>query len=281
MLKSRHKLDLASIESLLKTQIIGRPLSGKNELWDELNSTNDRALTLAQMDGHQGTIVLARSQTAGRGRHGRNWLSPPEAGLYMSVLVRQSTPLANLSLITLASGLAVAMAIEITSGLKIGLKWVNDLVLDGGKVGGILAELKQGPINENGQIDQSLVIGIGLNINKNKVDLPAELEQKVRWLEDKAISAVDRNLLVSQIAFELEQILALLNSGQSTFILDTWRQYSVTLGETIRATVGEKNIDGLALDIDDSGALLVQTANGMQQLHAGEISIRKSDGTYC
>jgi BirA family biotin operon repressor/biotin-[acetyl-CoA-carboxylase] ligase len=281
---SQQLLDLSIIESCLATRIIGRPSGSKNELWEQIDSTNSRALVLAQEGAAEGVLVLAHSQNAGRGRLGRRWLSPKGAGLYLSVLLRPERLMAGLPLITIASGLAAAMAVEITTGIRLQLKWVNDLVSQGRKVGGILAELQTQPLTNKSEVagfHQALVVGIGINISSKGVELPQELSGKVQWLEDIAPQSVDRNLLVSQIAYELEQALNLIWAGQTSAILDAWRCYSATLGETVKAEVGDSMIEGLAVDITDSGALLVKTTSGMHELHAGEVSIRRSDGSYC
>jgi len=271
---------LSVIESLLATQVIGRPQLGQNELWDEIDSTNNRALALARQGASEGIIVLAHSQTAGRGRLGRKWLSPAAAGIYMSVLLRPQD-MTSLPLVTLASGLAVARAVEATTGIRLGLKWVNDLVVSGGKIGGILAELQTEITPDSDSLAQALIIGIGINISGDKVKLPSDLKGNIRWLEEIAHGPVNKNVLVSQIALELEQIIALLSAGQAVSVLNAWRGYSATLGESVRASIGETVIEGLALDITDSGALIIQTRGGMQEIHAGEVSIRRPDGSYC
>jgi BirA family biotin operon repressor/biotin-[acetyl-CoA-carboxylase] ligase len=278
-------LNLSTIELGLKTKVIGRPVIGENELHDEIDSTNSRAIQLASQGAGEGLIILARAQTAGRGRLGRTWYSALGAGIYMSILLRPKNRMPSLSLSTIAAGLAVANAVHLVAGIKLGLKWVNDLVFANRKVGGILAEMQNQQSNEpikaiRDQTQQALIIGIGINICSNNVQLPDELIGKVHWLEDIAGHAIDRNLLVSQIANELEQIFDLLYAGKTTPILDGWRKYSATLGEHIQANLGNKTIEGLALDITDSGALIVQTSTGKQDLCAGEISIRKSDGSY-
>lgn len=280
--KPNTQLDLSTVESLLTTEMVGRPQGARNEFWEQIDSTNNRALLIAQEGAPEGVIVLADSQTAGRGRLGRSWLSPFGAGLYMSVLLRPDSLSASLPLITIASGLAVAMAVEIVTAVKLQLKWVNDLVFQGRKVGGILAELQglTAAAPASG-FRQALVVGIGVNISSRNVRLPQELTDKVGWLEDLSHHPVDKNVLVSQIAYELEQVLKLLWAGNMKSILDAWRCYSATLGENVRATVGDNIIEGLAVDITDSGALLVKTRSGTQELHAGEVTIRRPDGSYC
>jgi BirA family biotin operon repressor/biotin-[acetyl-CoA-carboxylase] ligase len=274
-------LDLSIIESRLATTTIGRPAGSHNELWNEIDSTNTRAFTLAKAGAGAGTIILAKSQTAGRGRFGRSWLSPSGAGLYMSVLLRPGDLQPSLSVLTIAAGLAVARAVEITTGLKIKLKWVNDLVFDGRKLGGILTEVTSYPNqNTHGCVEQAVVIGIGINLSGKDVILPGELVDKVLWLDDVVPGTIDVNFLVSQIAYELEHVLANLSAGQFPSILDHWRGYCATLGEKITAVVGEKTVSGLALDVNESGALIVQTPAGKQELQAGEVTIRTSDGRY-
>jgi BirA family biotin operon repressor/biotin-[acetyl-CoA-carboxylase] ligase len=228
----------------------------------------------------------------------------------MSVLLRPEKVDPGVPLLTIASGLAVARAVESIAKVKLGLKWVNDLIFDGRKVGGILAEfqhqakvpqpvehmhhdkaletsspprLNKDHTRESGcppHSNQVLVIGIGINICSDNVQLPPELVGKIHWLEEITQHPIDRNLLVAQIANELEQVIALALAGNITPILDGWRSYSATLGEQVKASIGSNTIEGLALDITDSGALIVQTSSGIKKLHAGEVSIRKPDGSY-
>jgi len=198
------KLDLAKIESNLKTRKIGRADNWSNEVWDEIDSTNTRAAVIARNGAHQGVIVLARQQTAGRGRLGRTWVSPPDAGIYASFLLRpEAAALANIATITLASGVAFSTAIERISGIRVGLKWVNDLIVNERKLGGILAELP----NVDGQT--ALIIGVGINVRFSEEELPEELKNKMEWLERCCAAPVDVNLLVSEMAYQLE----LGNSG--------------------------------------------------------------------
>jgi BirA family transcriptional regulator, biotin operon repressor / biotin---[acetyl-CoA-carboxylase] ligase len=268
-------LNLSLIESRLKTLRLGCPAGSTNELWHEIDSTNSRALSLAQTGASDGLMVLAKSQTAGRGRFGRTWISPPEAGLYLSFLLRPKTTMATWTIFTIAAGLAAAKAIQVLTGTKIGLKWVNDLVFAGQKLGGILTEV------ENKSQDQTgLVIGIGINITSMAVQLPEELLGKVAWLGEITQQSIDSNQLVCQIAYELEEAINLLETGHTQEILDGWRSYSVTLGEKVETCQGNEFIEGVAVDITDSGALVVQTGQGQVLLHSGEISIRKADGAY-
>lgn len=267
-------LALDVIEGSLATTIIGKA-DTPNELWAEIDSTNTRAAALAAAGCGEGVMIIARQQTAGRGRLGRAWVSPPDAGISFSVVLRPKLELSRLPLITLATGWAVAQAIEASCGVRPGLKWVNDLTLSGKKLGGILAEM---PGN-------ALVIGVGINIRLVADELPDELKEKVEWLERAVGGPVDPNLIVVELAQRLERAYQLLKEGRSNEILDGWRNYSVTLGQTVETsggTGGASKISGRAVDIADSGALIIETESGERvQVVAGEISLRLSNGRYC
>jgi BirA family biotin operon repressor/biotin-[acetyl-CoA-carboxylase] ligase len=277
------RLDLPVLRSMLSTNRLGRAPAWDNELWDCIDSTNNRAAELFTQGAPEGVLILARQQTAGRGRQGRTWISPPDAGVYMSFLLRPSKDRTDLPLHTLACGVACVKAIWECAGLEVGLKWVNDLVVSGKKVGGILAEI---PSSQDGRAagptaSIPLVLGIGINMQLDLSELPEELKDRVDSLENLAGQPVDPNLLVSSISRHLEQTLDLLASGHPAEVLDAWRLHSVTLGKHVSAVSGTTEIEGLAVDIDQGGGLIIETATqGRVTLHAGEITIRNSDGTY-
>lgn len=270
-MSSEGELCLEVIEASLATSIVGRSQS-KNELWASIDSTNNRAATLAREGCGEGVMVMARQQTAGRGRQGRTWVSPPDAGIAFSVVLRPQMELTRLPLMTLATGVATARAIEASVGIRPGLKWVNDLTYGGRKLGGILAEMP----------GQALIIGIGLNIRLNQDELPQELVDRVEWLERAVGKPVDPNLVVLELATKLEEEYLLLKAGKEAQMLDHWRAYSVTLGRQIETQISGEAVRGRAVDITGSGALIIETDNGeRKELVAGEISIRLQDGSYC
>jgi BirA family biotin operon repressor/biotin-[acetyl-CoA-carboxylase] ligase len=274
--------DLVKIEAALNTKEVGRAQAFPNELWQTIDSTNNRAMALAKQGAPHGVIVIARQQTSGRGRLGRNWISPLDAGLYLSFLLRPEKFKPQIPLVTIAAGLACAKAINAMLGIKIGIKWVNDLVLSGRKLGGILSELylppELKPISATG--DEALIVGIGINIEPKNQEIPAEVRSQMAWLSEIATNGVDRNVLVAKIAFELEEVINALAAGADEQILNGWRQYSVTLGESVIAVIGNETVSGVAIDVNDSGALLVKTKDGHRTLNAGEVMLRKSDGSY-
>ncbi len=271
-----RRLDLEVIDGLLETRLIGRHPSQPNELWETIDSTNRRALDLAAAGGGAGVMVLARQQLAGRGRLGRTWISPPDAGIYMSILLRpENKALNELSLLTMAAGVAVSKAIRSTTGVQVGLKWVNDLIVDGRKVGGILAETA-------GRAPLYVILGIGINAHLDCSMMPDEMHDQVASLHTFCDREFDANLLVGAVAEELEVVYDMLINDQNAVILAQWRERSVTLGKNVLAQVGEKTIVGKAIDITSTGGLLIETEAGkIEQINAGEVRLRRADGAYC
>lgn len=271
------RISLSSLESLLNTKSIAQPVKSKVEIWDQIDSTNTRAIALGTEGAESGTLVIAREQTAGRGRRGRQWTSPPDSGIYASFLLRP--PIAQmdkLSAITLGAGVAVAEAVEKATGIRVGLKWVNDLVLDGKKLGGILAEMS----TKDGIV--ALVIGIGINVAMDAAEVPEELQNRMTWLEAATKHPVDANLVLAELCLSLERVYDAMLDNRTESILDEWRTRSVTLGKQVRATSGTNEFEGTARDITQSGSLLLRLASGEdKELHAGEITIRSADGSYC
>jgi BirA family transcriptional regulator, biotin operon repressor / biotin---[acetyl-CoA-carboxylase] ligase len=277
-------LDLSKFESQLKTSWLGRAPGWRNELWESLGSTNTRAAELAAEGAPEGVIVLARHQMAGRGRLGRTWVSPVDAGLYMSLILRPQQPQSQIPLLTIAAGVAVADAIRSVCDLKVGLKWVNDIIYDRRKIGGILAEMPalSRATDAAKQLPQAVIVGIGININLKPEDIPEELTNKIDSLAHIKNEDVDPNKVAAAIAGAFEDTSKLLNPSTSQQLTNRWRDLSITIGQMIVTENSERKLEGKAVDITDSGALIVELSDGSRMtLHAGEISIRTPDGSYC
>ncbi len=293
------RFDLSLIEAGLSTYLVAK--SGQNEIWDEIVSTNDRAIELALNGAEEGTLVLARKQTAGRGRQGRTWVSPRDAGIFMSFIFRPKLEAQMLPLFSFVAAVAAATAIENVTGTKIGLKWVNDLVYGGKKLGGILAEmpgsqrsvarpssaeaneasLRDGAQSPHWLLPPALILGMGMNLSLEGIELPAELQGKVESLDNICGGKVDANQIVAELCNSLEEQYNHLRHSTPELVIDEWKKYSHTLGKRIRASVGNEELEGTASDITPSGALvLTQDDGSVRILHAGEISIRMQDGTY-
>ena len=243
-----------TIHSTLSTTWLGRRI----ELFDCLPSTNREAVQLAQAEVEHGTVVAADSQTAGRGRLSRTWFSPPGANLYCSIILRTARPPERLtewlSWLPLISALAAAEAIEQVSSIHVAVKWPNDLLISERKVGGILCESGTGMRSDPFQI-----IGIGINVNLDHDDWPADLRDSATSLWQERKIAVDRNRLLAQLLLDLEQCLdELVVHGTNRLGLAYYQRCS-TIGHTVRATLGNGNIVvGLAEGIGLDGSLRVR-----------------------
>lgn len=248
-----------AIEQGLGTQRLGRPL----HVHDRVNSTNDVARGLAEAGAPEGTAVLAREQTGGRGRLGRRWASPP-GGLWLSVVLRPQLPVAEWTRLGFAASVAAAAAVDAVAGVPVGLKWPNDLVVGGRKLGGVLVEAG----------GAYAIAGIGINANVQVELLEPEIAAAATSLSAMGRD-VDLAALVRRVLRELEYHYDLLQRGGPA-VMAKWRARSITLGRAVRV-IGADVFDGIAETVDDDGALLVRTSSGMRRVLAGEVSVREAE----
>lgn len=235
-------------------------------LYDSLDSSNLTAKQLALQGAPHGTLVLASRQQAGRGRLGRRFESPAGKGVYLSLLLRPALSAADAQTVTIGAAVAVARAVEALCGLKLGIKWVNDLYYQGKKVCGILTEA--GTDMESGQLEW-LVVGIGLNLTTSPSDWPPELARIAGSLYPGGPAPVGRAALAGAIAREL---LALCPAFDC---LDEYRARCFVPGHWVTVCTGAETYPARALFIDDGGRLVVERENGRQEaLRHGEVSIR-------
>jgi BirA family biotin operon repressor/biotin-[acetyl-CoA-carboxylase] ligase len=228
------------------------------ELFDCLPSTNREAVQLAQAEVEHGTVVVADSQTAGRGRLSRSWFSPAGANLYCSVVLRTARPPERLtewlSWLPLISALAAAEAIEQVSSIHVSVKWPNDLLISERKVGGILCESGTGTRSGPFQI-----IGIGVNVNIDRNDWPADLRASATSIWDERKIVVDRNRLLAQLLHELEQCLDELAIHGTSRLALAYHQRCTTIGHRVQATLANGEVlVGLAEGVGQDGSLRVQ-----------------------
>lgn len=243
-----------TIHSTLTTTWLGRRI----ELFDCLPSTNREAVQLALAEVEHGTVVAADSQTAGRGRLSRTWFSPPGANLYCSIILRMMRPpdrlMEWLSWLPLISALAAAEAIEQVSSTNVSVKWPNDLLISERKVGGILCESGTGTRSGPFQI-----IGIGINVNVDPEDWPADLSDSATSIWQERRIVVDRNRLLAQLLLELEQCLDELAIHGTDRIALAYYQRCSTIGHTVQATLANGDVVvGLAEGIGQDGSLRVR-----------------------
>ena len=241
-------------------------------LWyTSVPSTNDLAAALAERGAREGCAVIAESQSAGRGRHGRSWSSPPGAGLYISTILRPPTH--ALSLLTIAAGVAVAEAIQLATGLDARLKWPNDIYVGDGKLAGLLAEA--GSMDEGGDGDDDgprlkyVVLGIGINVMP--ATHPPDVAARATSIEGELGRSIDRGLLLTECLVNLSARYEELRDRRADAILTAWRARSAaTMGRAVEWDAGGAR-RGIAEGIDDSGALLVRTTEGLEKVISGEV----------
>src|SRR5262245_25753719 len=233
-------------------------------LWyAEVGSTNDVAGALADRGEADGTVVIADAQSAGRGRHGRAWASPPGAGLYMSIIMRPAAHV--VSLLTIAAGVALADGIEAATGLQAQLKWPNDVYMSGRKLAGILAEAGTSKAGV-----QHVVLGCGINLMP--AAYPPDVAARATSIESELGRAVDRGLLLAECLAALHVRYLELQSHAPAGVIARWRDRAAsTFGRRGEWDVAGVTRQGVAEDIDDSGALLVRDGAVRARVISGEV----------
>lgn len=248
----------------------GLPLQYDVHVHARIDSTNAEAARLAQQGAPEGTVVIADAQTAGRGRLGRTWHSPPGTGLWLSVVLRPPLPPAACSGITLTAGVAVAEAIEQVTGLKPGIKWPNDVLIDGRKVCGILTEIAA----EWDKVHH-LILGIGINVNQTEADLPADLRGSAGSLRLASGGRVSRHHLCVALLDEFARRYPAFQRDGFAAVRADWLRRSVTIGQHVTARSAAGTVSGIADGVDADGALLIRTENGATvRVTSGEVTLR-------
>lgn len=231
--------------------------------WDILRlgrvtSTQKVARDLARRGRNPGLVIVAEAQTEGRGRRGSKWNSP-EGGLYMTMVIEPKT---RAQLLPILAGVAVAKTIKVVAGVEAELKWPNDILVSGRKVGGVIAE--SGWAGDKANI---ILLGIGVNINN---PVPKELPQATT-LSLESGSEIDVGLFLNTLIQELDYHLELMDSHPEV-ILRSWTNMNRTLGKIVTVTtVSGETIQGYAADIDEYGALILETENGKRRIVSGNL----------
>ena len=242
-------------------------LKGPWKLVEETPSTNDLLKSLASQGAPEGTLVVAHSQTRGRGRLGRSWVSPPGLGLYFSILLRPPLPGPQLAPLTLLAGLAAVEALESLGAGVPALKWPNDLLLKGKKLGGVLCEyLADAP-------KPAFILGMGINLNHETAHFPDELQSRAaslfqltgrRWARREVMPA-----LVESLDREYDRFLA---QGPGP-MLARWSDRADLSGKRVVLHRGPVKTPGIARGLDEQGRLLLETDSGLEAFDGGEVSL--------
>ncbi|MCI6057039.1 biotin--[acetyl-CoA-carboxylase] ligase [Anaerotignum sp.] len=253
------------LEQGLKTKTMGQSIY----FYEETDTTNNRARELALEGAPEGTLVVAEKQTAGRGRRGKVWESPLGTGIWMSLVLRPQIMPAGASVLTLLCGLATAEAIEVETGLSVGIKWPNDILINGKKAVGILTEM-------DCEMSQVHFVIPGIGINVNTTSFPPEIADIATSLYLECGKTVSRRRLVHKVLERLEEHYeTFLRTGSFTAMLEDYRKHCITLGKEVHV-LGREPFFAEALDITPEGELLVRRAdNGKEEVvFSGEVSIR-------
>ena len=254
------------IKAGLKTQVMGRDIAYQKET----PSTQEIAKALASQGVVEGAIVVAETQSGGRGRVGRQW-SSPEGGIYFSVVLRPDMKPSAALRLPLVAGVAVAQAIKRNTKLAPKLKWPNDIMLQNRKVGGILTEMSA----EMDRLDW-VIVGIGLNVNTPHESFPEDVEGVATSLMEAGGKSIPRVKLLQDILFEFESLYHGLAISGFEPIRVKWKALSNTIGANVVVSMPTEKVTGTAVDIDSDGALILKKKDGsLERIIAGVVSLRK------
>ncbi len=256
------------VDTIFHGEIIGKDII----FLESATSTNDVAMEIGmQRENPEGLVVIADSQTHGKGRLGRKWLSPSGVNLYFTVLLRPSILPNEATFITLMTAVAVVRAIREYTGLQAKIKWPNDILVSGKKAGGILFEMKSG-----GNRIKLLAIGIGINVNMSINELPDDIKELSTSLKTEKGETVDRAGLLGRILAEIEESYKILLNGNKRALINEWIRLNSTLRNKVAVKNHERIISGIAENINDNGELIIRLPDGKTEtVNAGDVTIVK------
>lgn len=258
LVKTPDTLAPGEIKAGLKTNIIGKDI----KYFEETESTNIIAREIAE-SVEEGTVVIAESQTGGRGRLGRKWISP-EGGIWLSIIIKPKIQPLYAPRITLLAGVSVAKTIR-SFGLPAKIKWPNDVLINGKKVCGILTEIEA----EIDLIDYC-VVGIGIDANVDTDSFPEEIRESSTSLKKELGHDINRVELLQKLLSEFEALYLRFQKDGFPSILEEWRDMSATIGEWVKITTQTRTIYGEAVGVDNEGALILETGEGqLEKILAG------------
>ena len=252
-------LDTSWCQSELPTEVVGRSI----RYYPRIDSTNEQVLRLAEAGAAEGTVVVADTQTAGRGRRGRRWLDEPGQALLFSVLLRPTCEQSQVAILSLGAAAACAESLASEYSLPITTKWPNDLLIAGHKVGGILLEQRGGAV----------VVGVGLNVNGRPESLQTQVGAPLTTLEKHYGAPLPRKEVLVGILEKIDDIYQQFQGGGLAEVVDRYRRFESVLGRSVCVRVGQEVICGTARAVSDCGALVLHTADGEREITAGEVEL--------
>ena len=253
------------VTSELKTKLIGQ----KVYYFDSIDSTQNQALKIANEPENNGAVIIAATQTGGKGRTGRKWISP-KGGIWFSIILHPKFDISITTLFPIASSLALSKAIENTFEITPELKWPNDLTIKSKKIAGILVDAAF----ESNKIE-SLVLGVGINFNVDIKAIKKTLKDTPNFYGVSSLSEQNKKVkpiqLVQNFFVELEKIYELLNKKQTKKIILEWTKRSSTIGKNVEINTTDGKIKGKATKIDEDGALIISNKSKTYKVIAGDV----------
>jgi BirA family biotin operon repressor/biotin-[acetyl-CoA-carboxylase] ligase len=260
-----HADDLLS--ALGRHGIIGRDI----RVFEETTSTNDFIEKLARDKVKEGVVVFAESQSRGRGRLGRKWISPPRKGLWFSILLRPNIRPVAVTQMTIAAATALFRAIRAQTGVTTEIKWPNDILIRGKKVAGILTELSA----ETDRI-KYVILGVGIDVNQTAAEFPADLRRIATSLRIETGQKQNRAELAVKVLHELDRDYEHVREGRFEDLSAEWEKHCSTIGHQVVIHVGDRKIQGRAEALDTDGALLIRTQHGhLERIIGGDVTVEK------
>lgn len=266
LLEVPDRLTSLEVGPLLVTRELGRTLHH----YDEVESTNAKAFELAHEGGFHGEVIVTEHQTAGKGRRGRSWSSPAGKSLAMSVILRPEIAPARAPEITLVAAVALAQTLK-DSGVDAVIKWPNDVQIGGKKVAGILTEL-----SADVERVHFVVLGVGVNLNAEAADFPPEIAEVATSVAIVRRNVVHRALFVAALLGQLETWLDTWTELGFEPVRAAWKELSSTLGQEVLVRADNRELRGVAEDIDASGALLLRVGDKLERVLSGDVEQLRS-----
>ncbi|MFS0863375.1 biotin--[acetyl-CoA-carboxylase] ligase [Fredinandcohnia sp. 179-A 10B2 NHS] len=261
------KISSNEIQLGLETKFMGRNIHFE----ETVTSTQKIAHRLAYEGAKEGTIVVAEEQNSGRGRLDRVWFSPKHTGIWMSIVLRPSIPPSKAPQLTLLAAVGVVQAIQEVTGMEPDIKWPNDILLKGKKVVGILTELQA----ETDRIN-SVIIGIGINVNQQSNDFPQPLKEIATSLAIEKGVKIDRARLIQCILLKIENLYNEYLKSGFTVVKLLWESYATSIGKNIVARTLQGSIEGQAIGITDEGVLMIEDSSGtIHHIYSADIELPK------
>jgi BirA family biotin operon repressor/biotin-[acetyl-CoA-carboxylase] ligase len=247
---------------MIRRHLVTEAVGCRIYLFRDVGSTNEVLRRLARSGAREGTVVLAEAQTAGRGRCGQAWFSPPGVNLYASVLLRPPIPRTAVPVFSFIASLALTDAIW-AQGVRAGIKWPNDVVVDGLKVGGTLVSYA-----DAGDRVEYVILGVGLNLNVDRASLRAALGSAAAGATSVAAAAgrrIDRNAFAAAFLNFVEKWAAVYRTRGAAAVLQAWRERDVLTGRWATIDAGDGPLDACVVGVDDDGCLQIQDCGGRRR----------------